>query len=231
MPFAVSAHRLLKDGASVPLRKSPNVGGTCRPRFLVMHFTAGGYDGAVSWLCNPAAKASAHLVVGEGGEVTQLVGFDRTAWHAGRSEWAGVNGLNPVSIGIELANYGELSGAPGRWTGPGGRPVPDARVKIARHANGGRETGWHTYPAAQLAAALDIARALHAVYHFEDVVGHDQIAPHRKTDPGPAFDMPAFRRAVLGRDGLAAIAPNLDRLAASGLPVDEHDGEMPSAMA
>ncbi len=145
MPFTVSAHRLLKDGASVPFRRSPNVGGTCRPRFLVMHFTAGGYDGAVSWLCNPAAKASAHLVVGEAGEVTQLVPFDRTAWHAGRSEWAGVTGLNPVSIGIELANYGELSGGPGRWTGPGGRAVPDARVKVARHANGGRETGWHTY--------------------------------------------------------------------------------------
>lgn len=198
MPFSVSGGRLLKDGQPVRFRASPNVGGPCQPRFLVMHFTSGGFDGAVEWLCNGNRpnRSSAHLVISEAGEVVQLVPFDRAAWHAGPSAWRDVTGtLNPVAIGIELANYGELDGAPGRYSFAG-RPVPDARVLVARHKNGGQMQPWHTYPSAQIATAIEVARALDAAYRFEEIVGHDDIAPLRKTDPGPAFDMAGFRTAV-----------------------------------
>lgn len=212
--FEVAGGRLLADGVRVPFRPTPNLGGECRPRFLVMHFTSGGFNGAVEWLCNPEAKASAHLVISEAGDVVQLAPFDRATWHAGKSEWRGVTAMNSNSIGIELANYGELDGAPGRWTFAG-RPVPDDRVLVAEHKHGGGRRGWHTYPARQIETALAVARALEAAYGFEDVCGHDDIAPARKVDPGPAFDLPSFRSAVLGGAAPAAgtqhAAPSGDR--------------------
>lgn len=194
--FEVVGGRLLADGKPVRFEPSPNIGGECSPLFLTMHFTAGGYNGAVSWLCDPKARASAHLVISEEGDITQLVPFDRAAWHAGPSEWKGCTTMNTHSIGIELANYGELDGGPGRWSFAG-RHVPDERVFVGRHKNGGAVTGWHTYPTRQVEVALAVAAALHRAFHFDDIVGHDDIAPKRKTDPGPAFDMAGFRSAVL----------------------------------
>lgn len=204
--FEVAGGRLLADGVRVPFRPTPNVGGECNPRFLVMHFTSGGFNGAVEWLCNPQAKASAHLVISEAGDVVQLVPFDRAAWHAGPSQWRGCTAMNSNSIGIELANYGELDGGPGRWAFAG-RPVPDDRVLVAEHKHGGGRRGWHTYPARQIETALAVARALEAAFRFEDVCGHEDIAPARKVDPGPAFDLPAFRAAVLGGSAPASAPP------------------------
>lgn len=205
--YTVSGGRLLADGSRVPYRPSPNVGGVCRPRFLVIHFTGGGEAGAIETLTAPGG-VSAHFVVGEAGTITQLVDLDRTAWHAGKSSWRDVSGsLNPVSIGIEIANLGDaIEGSPGSYRAYG-RPIPDDRVLVARHANGGSARPWHTYPEAQIAAVTAIAKALHAAFHFEDIVGHDQIAPTRKVDPGPAWPMEAIKAAVLGGDTPAAPAP------------------------
>jgi hypothetical protein len=66
---------------------------------IVMHATAGSFNGAVSWLCNPAARASAHLVISQSGKTAQLVPFAKKAWHAGNSRY------NANSIGIELEAY------------------------------------------------------------------------------------------------------------------------------
>lgn len=66
---------------------------------VILHNTSGSFDGAVSWLCNPDAQASAHLVIGRKGQTACLVDFSRRAWHAGSSEW------NACSIGIELEAY------------------------------------------------------------------------------------------------------------------------------
>lgn len=209
--FTIVDHRLCVNGQPVPYRPTPNIGGHLKPRYLVMHFTAGGYSGAVEWLCNPTAKASAHLVIGENGEITQLAPFDRQTWHAGRSQWRDVVGLNSCSIGIELANYGQLSGSRGRYRFAGKVIVPDDRVVEARHANGGPVVPWHTYPEKQMQVARAVARALHAEYGFEDVLGHDQIAPGRKTDPGPLFDMPAFRTLTLFQNGTNEAVSKDDR--------------------
>ena len=63
---------------------------------IVLHNTDGGFSGSVSWLCNPAARASAHLVIGRDGQTAQLVPFEKKAWHAGNSRY------NANSIGIEI---------------------------------------------------------------------------------------------------------------------------------
>ena len=80
-------------------RKTPNQSSRngARIRLLVWHETAGAYEGSCSWLCNPAAQASAHLVIREdGGECTQLVALAEKAWHAAA--------YNPESVGVEHAN-------------------------------------------------------------------------------------------------------------------------------
>ena len=205
--YTVSGGRLLADGSPVPYRPSPNVGGPCRPRFLVIHFTGGGEAGAIETLTTPGG-VSAHFVVGEAGTITQLVDLDRTAWHAGKSAWRDVTGsLNQVSIGIEVANLGDaIEGSPGAYRAYG-RPIPDDRVVVARHANGGPARPWHTYPEAQIAAVTALARALHAAFGFEDIVGHDQIAPTRKVDPGPAWPMASFKAAVFGGEAPSTPPP------------------------
>ena len=199
--YEVRSDRLYADGKAVDFRQTPNVGGTLKPRFLVMHYTAGrSFDTSVSWLCNPLAKASAHLVIGRDGEVAQLAPFDRIAWHAGESDWHGLSSLNRYAIGIELDNGGVLqrTGA-GTWQTWFEMTIPAAEVIVAAHARGGGERGWHAYPKVQIDTALAVAEALQEAYDLEDVLGHDDISWARKTDPGPAFPMISFRSRVLGR--------------------------------
>ncbi|WP_249152025.1 N-acetylmuramoyl-L-alanine amidase [Bradyrhizobium liaoningense] len=80
-----------RNAAAMPFVKSPNHGGALKPRFIVIHDTASGLkdDGDISWLTNPAAKVSAHVVVSRQGKITQLVPFNVVAWHAGHSQWKG----------------------------------------------------------------------------------------------------------------------------------------------
>lgn len=202
MTCSVKAGRLLRDGKPVPYRASPNIGGTLKPEYLVMHYTADDRAaGAIAWLCDPRAKASAHLVIDQAGAVTQLVPLDRVAWHAGVSKWAGRSGCNNFTIGVELVNAGPLNKrGDGKYaTALGGTVVPASSVVIAAHKNGGPERAWQTYPPAQIAAAMEIAGALVAAYGLRDVIGHEDIAPARKADPGPAFPMASFRARVIGR--------------------------------
>lgn len=197
----VKDHRLhLDDGSTVPFQKSPHQSEGVTPEYLVMHYTAGASaESSIAWFLNPAANASAHLVISRSGQITQLVAFNRRAWHAGASRWANRVGLNPWSIGIELDNAGELVRHPDGWRTKWGRPVNSADVIEAAHQNGGPITGWHTYTQDQLEAAQIVAAVLVAHYGLKDVLGHDAIAPGRKTDPGPAFPMSSFRAAAMGR--------------------------------
>jgi N-acetylmuramoyl-L-alanine amidase len=197
----VDAHRLLDDeGEPVRFVASPNVGGAVQPKYLVMHYTAGrNAESAIRSLTDPAAKASAHLVISRTREITQLVPFDRVAWHAGVSRWHGLEGLNAYSLGIELDNAGALTRHGNRWRAWFGGEYPDRDVIEAAHKHDGIVRGWHLFPEVQLRAAIDAARALVEAYGLEDVIGHDDIAPGRKIDPGPAFPMAEFRAAVMGR--------------------------------
>lgn len=200
----VKNHRLQQNNIPFPFVRSPNqsAGRTIRPEYLVIHYTAGrSAESSVRWLTSPEAKASAHLVIGRDGGVTQLVAFDRRAWHAGVSQWEGRSGLNSFSIGIELDNMGVLDKTvDDSWHAWFGARVPDDEVLEARHGNESAMRGWHTYTEVQLESALEVASALVSHYGLKGILGHSDIAPGRKQDPGPAFPMERFQARLAGRE-------------------------------
>ncbi|PWW02136.1 N-acetylmuramoyl-L-alanine amidase [Hoeflea marina] len=210
----IHSHRLFAEGgAPVRFLQATHQGGTIRPRFLIMHYTAGGSAEATArYFAGSAARASAHLVIGRDGEIIQQVAFDRAAWHAGKSRWAGVTGLNSCSIGIELANWGLLSSGPKghcSWTGAAVEPE---RVIFAAHRHTPeRQQAWEIFPAPQWQAAVAAAQAIVAVYGIGEagILGHDDIAPGRKIDPGPGFALDRFRAEVTGRGGDGAEEPEI----------------------
>ncbi len=197
----IDSHQIRDDaGEALPFVESPNVGGALDPGYVVIHYTAGsGADASIRWLTRERARASAHVVVSRDGSVTQLVPLDRVAWHAGASRWEGVEGLNRHSIGIELDNAGRLHREGERWCAWFGTEIPDDEVVVATHKHEDEPCGWHAYTREQIEATLEIASALVQAYEIADIVGHDDIAPERKRDPGPAFPMQSFRARILGR--------------------------------
>lgn len=197
---------LHKDGSAVEQMKSGNTGGNFKstPKIVVMHYTAGSSArSSAEWFRSPQNKnSSAHVVIERDGTIIQCVEFGKVAWHAGRSRWRELVGLNQYSIGIELANFGWLRPAGGKWVTFTGKPI--AEPYIARHRNGnpdgsGGPIGWEPFPAEQFEAARGLVEALMAEYGVSEIVGHDDIAPIRKSDPGPAFDMTKFRTCLLDK--------------------------------
>lgn len=172
-------------------KREPIPGGNDMPirRFLVIHFTSGASgQSSIDFWRTPAAKgASAHIVIDRDGTVYQCRPFNKTCGHAGKSTWKGFDGLNSCSIGIELANAGNDRALARRWT--------KLEMVKAKHKNGGPEEVWEAYPQAQLDSCKAVAQRICARYNLDDVVGHDDIAPNRKNDPGPAFPMQLLREA------------------------------------
>ena len=121
------------------------------------------------------------------------------AWHAGESHWQDLIGLNRYSIGIELDNAGRLTRQGASWRAWFGGSYQDDDVVVATHKNETVPAGWHDYPEAQIEAAIRVARVLIDAYDLRDVLGHEDISPGRKSDPGPAFPMSSFRSRVMGR--------------------------------
>lgn len=199
MAYRIEHHRLIADGAPVPFRQTPHGGEPMVPRFLILHYTASlTMASAVTFFLDARARASAHLVVDRDGRVTQMMAFDKIAWHAGKSAWKGLEGLNRHSIGIEMVNAGKLSkGRDGLWRTWSGQPVLDKDVVVARHRDETAEAGWQTYTPAQIAAVTAIGAALAATYRLKEVLGHEDIAPRRKIDPGPAFPLKAVAARIL----------------------------------
>jgi len=145
---------------SIP-RPSPNQDdrGGAAVDMLVLHYTGmqSGAD-ALARLCDPSARVSAHYTIDEDGAVYAMVPQDRRAWHAGLSYWAGARDINARSIGIELVNPGHEFGY---------RPFPDAQITSL------------------ITLAHDIL-ARHAIPAWR-VLGHSDVAPARKDDPGELF--------------------------------------------
>lgn len=203
IPLTISNHRV----AGAAFKASSNHGGAFAagmPDALIIHFTAGASaESAVNWLCNPQAKASAHVVIGRDGVITQLVAFDTVAWHAGASSYGNRSGYNHYSIGIELDNPGRLSRtAAGGFVSYLGTPYPSEQVITAVHRNERTPTDWLTYTEAQLNATFDLCALLCTTYPIREILGHEEIAPGRKVDPGPAFPLEKLRARLLerGRD-------------------------------
>ena len=138
---------------------------------VVLHYTGmETAEAALERLCDPAAEVSAHYCIEEDGTVHRLVREDRRAWHAGKSFWRGITDVNSASIGIELVNPGHEFGY---------RPFPDAQMAALLPL------------LADIVQRHDIPRA--------NVVGHSDVAPARKEDPGELFDweLLAAHRLVL----------------------------------
>ena len=127
---------------------------------VVLHYTGMRTAAeALERMCDSAAKVSAHYMIDEDGTVTRMVAEDKRAWHAGRSLWRGIADVNSASVGIELVNPGH------EW---GYRPFSDA----------------------QMEALLPLLYAVVKRYKmpFANIVGHSDVAPARKEDPGELFD-------------------------------------------
>lgn len=140
------------------------------PDMLVIHYTGmRSAEAALARLRDPAAKVSAHYLIDEIGRVHALVDERARAWHAGVSHWRGRDGLNDVSIGIELANPGHAWGL---------RPFPDVQMRALEQLARGIVRRWPILP--------------------ERVLGHADIAPDRKQDPGERFDWRRLAAQGLG---------------------------------
>lgn len=205
MAFRIRNNRLSTGAANVDFVRSPNVGGELDPKFLVIHYTASGPNSDIArYFSQDSANVSAHLVIRRDGSVSQCVPFNVVGWHAGRSAWTDRNGrrfegLNSHSIGIEIENWGPLKRAGGGWVSWTGAAVEAGKVIEARHKFGSPDGGWEIFTEAQVEATILAAQAICEHYGIKEIVGHDDISPGRKSDPGPAWKMDSFRAKVFGR--------------------------------
>lgn len=196
--LSIEDDRLVGEG--VVYVETPNKGGHLSPRFLVFHYTGGkSAKSSIDWLTNPEAKASAHLVLARDGTISQLAPFNVKTWHAGISHWDGLSGLNSYSIGIEMDNAGPLKKVGDKYQAWFGTLYPEDQVIYAKHRLDDEPRWWHAYTEVQIQRALELAQLLVRHYDLNDVVGHEDIAPDRKRDPGPAFPLEHVRAVVLGR--------------------------------
>lgn len=142
----------------------------CGVDMLILHYTGmRSADDALARLCAPDSKVSAHYLIAENGDVFGLVPEELRAWHAGISRWRGREDLNSASVGIELVNPG--------------------------HA-----FGYRAFPEPQMAALEALAGGIVARHPIpaRNVVGHSDVAPSRKDDPGELFDWARLARAGIG---------------------------------
>ncbi|TFW28335.1 N-acetylmuramoyl-L-alanine amidase [Massilia horti] len=155
-----------------------------RVRFIVLHYTVADRPSSLKILTEQ--QVSAHYLVTDDATPTiyNLVPESQSAWHAGVSSWKGYTQLNNSSVGIEIVN-------------PGWKDTPQGRV-------------YFPFPKAQMDAVIPLVKDIATRYHVapENIVGHNEIAPTRKQDPGPMF--PWYR---LAQEGLI-VWPDATRVAA-----------------
>lgn len=176
---------------SIIQRPSPNHeprgNGFDTPSYLILHYTGCAADQAAARFTNgdpdqPGGRLSTHYMVTEKGEIMQFVDESRRAWHAGVSSWHGITDMNSASIGIEIENLGEFGGYP-------------------------------DFNAGQIAAVIDLCRDILRRYPTItpfNVLGHSDIAPGRKLDPGPKFPW-----AKLAEHGVGVMPPDTDEYLAT----------------
>ena len=174
---------------------------------LVLHYT-GMKTGAeaLERLCNRDSRVSAHYVVDMDGTVIRLVAEDRRAWHAGISSWRGHTNINQRSIGIEIVNAGH-------------------------------DHGYHPFPAAQMKMVTMLCRDILSRHDIpaRNVVGHSDIAPSRKEDPGELFDWKTLAKLGIGlfpspsplegEGGVGGLSPRSNALKYPPLPNPLPQGE------
>lgn len=161
------------DHSRALVRPSPNHGERREgrePDMILLHYTGMPDDEqAADWLCNPESGVSCHYFVHKDGRVLQFVPESRRAWHAGKSFWAGEEDINSRSIGIEIANAGHPAGLP-------------------------------AFTGAQIEAVIELCKDCAARRYIpaERVLGHSDVAPVRKADPGENFPWARLAAAGVG---------------------------------
>jgi len=128
-------------------------------KLVIIHYTGMQSEReSIMKLCNPKSKVSSHFLINLNGKVYRLVQDDQIAWHAGKSCWGKYKNLNKNSIGIELENKGH-------------------------------EFGYANFKKKQLSSLIKICKVLIKKYKIkkQNIVGHSDIAPSRKIDPGEKF--------------------------------------------
>lgn len=189
-------------GVHVSFEQTPNTSGKFgagRLDTIVIHYTAGSSaKSSVRTLTKPSSRASAHLVVGKDGSIIQLADFDTVTWHAGKSSHNGRTGLNKYSIGIEIDNPGKLTKDGDAYLTWYKAKIDEKNVIKATHRNQSSPRYWHSYDPKQVAAVEDICRLLIETYDIKHIVGHEEISPGRKVDPGPAFPLDELRQRLFG---------------------------------
>jgi N-acetylmuramoyl-L-alanine amidase len=191
---------LLKDG-EVAFSASPNIGSEFKspPDTIILHYTAGGSpESAIATFKNPLSKASAHIIIGRNGSITQMVPFNTVAWHAGASQYSGRTGFNNFSIGIEIDNAGLLEKRGEKYVSWFGKAYPENEVVYAVHRNEFSSRYWHTYTEVQFELIEKICYLLIEKYPVKLILGHEEVSPGRKVDPGPAFPLDKIRMRLLG---------------------------------
>jgi N-acetylmuramoyl-L-alanine amidase len=201
-------------------RETANQGHNIDPDYLVVHYTAGDdASNAINWFLNTSSNPqniAAHIVLDVDGTITQLVPFNRKANHAGYSNWDGVTGFNIHSIGIEVVNPGyvekltdgscrrEISRHPVTKK-PIYKTYPastSSKIIKAKHKHkfwdAASNQHWFKFPQAQLDALYKMSKVIINHYQLVRAVGHDDISPARKPDPGPAFPWDIFKMQVNG---------------------------------
>lgn len=184
--------------------ESPNCSGKFSedlPDTIVIHYTAGSSgESSIRTLTNPNVRASAHLVISRDGSITQLVPFDTIAWHAGKSAWGDRQGLNKYSIGIELDNAGRLTKSGDQYISWFGRAYPEDQTIEAVHRNEEEASFWHRFTEEQITKTYEVCELLINAYDIKTILGHEEISPGRKIDPGPAFPLDKMRDKLLHAD-------------------------------
>ena len=166
-------------------------GQSSRVQYIVLHYTSTDLVRSLALLTQ--GEVSAHYLIDDGAaKVYRLVDEDRRAWHAGDSEWQGRTWLNASTIGIELVNQGYYEGPAGRY--------------------------WQPYGEAQMQALITLLKDLVKRHDLpiDSIIGHSDIAPQRKVDPGPLFPWKRLADAGLIRwPEAAAVAREQARFAAA----------------
>ena len=183
--FEVRDGLLFIDGEPCEIQPTKKtIRGRIDPRYVVLHYTGGtNFRKSVELLAYGKRKASSHFVVGRGGEVCQISKTHKGTWHAGKSKWGGLVGMNRYSVGIEIVNAGYLKEVNGTFRTWYDAVIPESQV----HFVDGKP--WHAYTDEQIAAVVELCGALKDAHSMgeEYIVRHSDIAPRRKVDPGKAF--------------------------------------------
>lgn len=212
----IKDHWLQATGSREKIKLSPsaNARDIIDPDYLIVHYTAtDDAAAAINWFMNTNSnpdRIAAHIVLDLDGTITQLIPFNKRANHAGTSTWDTMENFNYHSIGIEVVNPGYVEKLSNgtfrrRVTNTSYKTYSaseSARIMKATHKHkfwtATENKYWFTYPSAQLQALYALSKVLIDTYHLITAIGHDDISPARKPDPGPAFSWDVFRKNVFG---------------------------------